>query len=89
LNIPTGVVFQPFGGGQNAAAAPDFAMTPSEVQNVLAVMRAQHWDIGCLYNQETDEFPQLFFSHQIKTGDAIELAREVRRGLDHTDSKRA
>ncbi len=64
-------------------------MTPSEVQNVLAVMRAQHWDIGCLYNQETDEFPQLFFSHQIKTGDAIELAREVRRGLDHTDSKRA
>ena len=45
-------------------------------------MRAQGWDIGCLYNQETDEHPQLFFSHQFKTGEPDQLAREIRRGLD-------
>lgn len=87
LNIPTGVVFQPYGGGQNAAAAPDFAMISSEVQNVVGTMRRQGWDIGCLYNQETDEQPQLYFSHQFKTGNALELAREIRAGLNRTDSK--
>ena len=49
-------------------------------------MRAQNWDIGCLYNQETDEQPQLFFSHQFKTGDPYDLAREIRRGLDQTST---
>jgi len=49
-------------------------------------MRAQGWDIGCLYNQETDEQPQLFFSHQFKIGDPYQLAAEVRRGLDQTNS---
>jgi hypothetical protein len=87
LNIPTGVVFQPYGGGQNAAAAPDFAMLASEVQNVVGVMRRQGWDIGCLYNQETDEHPQLFFSHQFKLGNAIDLAHEIRAGLNRTDSR--
>jgi len=87
LNVPTGVVFQPYGGGQNAAAAPDFAMTAPEVQKVVWTMRGRSWDIGCLYNQETDEQPQLFFSHQFKTGNSTELAREIRAGLNHTDSK--
>ena len=45
-------------------------------------MRSRRWDIGCLYNQETDERPQLFFSHQFKTGDPLELAHEIRAGLD-------
>ncbi len=27
----------------------------------MQVMRQQGWDIGCLYNQETDEHPQLYF----------------------------
>ncbi len=53
----------------------------------MRVMRRQGWIIGCLYNQETDEHPQLYFSHQVKVGDAIELAHEIRRGLDQTNSK--
>ena len=32
--------------------------------------------------QETDEQPQLYFSHQFKVGNAYALAREVRRGLE-------
>jgi len=37
-------------------------------------------------NQETDEHPQLYFSHQFKTGDPIRLAREMRQALDRTDA---
>ncbi len=87
LNIQTTTVFQPYGGGRNAAAAPDFGMRSGEIQAVIGIMRRQGWDIGCLYNQETDETPQLYFSHNFKTGDSIELAREIRRGLDLMDMK--
>jgi hypothetical protein len=86
LNIATSVAFEPLGNSLLAAVAADFSMVSSEVQNVMRVMRQQGWVIGCLYNQETDEQPQLYFSHTVKVGNAIELAREVRRGLDQTNS---
>lgn len=85
LNVQTNIVFEPYGSGRAAAAAPDFGMVAAEVQQVVRTMREQNWDVGCLYNQETDEQPQLFFSHMFKTGDSIVLAQEIRRGLDHTD----
>jgi hypothetical protein len=80
-NIGTEIGFAPIGGG-SAAVIPDFGMIGSEVNGVVGVMRAQGWDIGCLYNQETDEHPQLFFSHQFSVGDPYKLAEQVRRGLD-------
>ena len=49
-------------------------------------MRKQGFSIGCLYNQETDERPQLYFSHQWKVGDPYELAKEIRNGLDLTNT---
>jgi hypothetical protein len=85
LNIATAIDFEPLSNGL-AAAAPDFSMIASEVQNVVQVMRQQGWAIGCLYNQETDEYPQLYFSHQVKVGNAIELAHEIRSGLNQTNS---
>jgi hypothetical protein len=86
-NISTSVEFLPLdAAGSRAAAVPDFAMTAGEITPVMKVMRRQGWDIGCLYNQETAEQPQLYFSHQFKTGDPYVLAREVRRGLDRTNS---
>lgn len=87
LNIAAPIAFQPLGDSGKAAAVPDFAMLAAEVNTVVGVMQSQGWEIGCLYNQETDEHPQLYFSHQFKTGDALELAREIRKGLDHTNSK--
>ncbi len=66
--------------------APDFSMAVSEIQNVMQVMRQQGWVIGCLYNQETAEQPQLYFSHQLKVGDPVTLAQEIRKGLDQTNS---
>jgi hypothetical protein len=85
-NISTGVQFKPHGKGQDAAGAPDFAMTSSEVMPVVRRMRGFGWQVDCLYNQETAESPQLYFSHMLKTGDVYELAAEIRKGLDVTDS---
>lgn len=53
---------------------------------VVTVMRRQGWFQGCLYNQETNECPQLYFAHMLKVDDAEALAQEIRRGLDLTDA---
>ncbi len=86
LNVATSISFQPI-GGQNALASPDPGMIASEVQKVVAYMRARHWDSGCLYNQETDEQPQLYFDHFIKAGNSLQLAHEVRGALDLMDMR--
>ena len=54
-------------------------MTP-----VVSLMRGAGWQVHCLYNQETAESPQLYFSHMLKTGDVYELAAEIRKGIDLT-----
>lgn len=69
-NISTGIEFKPLGGAR-AAVGPDFSLTGHEVVPVVKIMRAQDWFVGCLYNQETDEAPQLYFAHMLKTGDAL------------------
>jgi hypothetical protein len=87
-NVATNVAFEPLNAeGSEAAAVPDFAMEAGEINPLMTVMRRQGWDIGCLYNQETGEHPQLFFSHQFKTGNPYSLAEEIRRGLDQTNAK--
>jgi hypothetical protein len=86
LNAYTSVDFQPL-GGSTAVVVPDFGQRADEVTHCSGVMREQGWEINCLYNQETDESPQLFFSHDWKVGDAYQLAAEVRRGLEQTDVK--
>jgi hypothetical protein len=83
LNIATNVQFQPLGHGR-AAAIPDFAMTTKEVQAVTRFMRHRHWEIGCLYNQEIGEHPQLYFSHDFKTGKPLALAHQIRKAIDRT-----
>jgi uncharacterized protein DUF1259 len=85
-NLLTTVDFKPLGGSR-AAVVPDFALVAEEVDPVMRVMRARGWFVGCLYNQETDEHPQLYFSHQLKTGNAYALAQEIRLGLNHTRSE--
>jgi hypothetical protein len=84
-NISTNVQFKPLSGpDSNAAVGPDFSMKSSEVMPVVSLMRQLGWFQGCLYNQETNEYPQLYFDHMLKVGDAYRLAQEVRRGLDLT-----
>ncbi|HWE12747.1 MAG TPA: DUF1259 domain-containing protein [Solirubrobacteraceae bacterium] len=86
-NIATNVSFEPLNSsGTQAAVIPDFAMQANEINRVVGAMRARGWDIGCLYNQETGESPQLYFSHEFKTGDPYQLAQEVRDGLNQTNA---
>lgn len=84
LNVFTSIAFQPLGGEQ-AVVVPDFGQEADEVDKLARTMQAQGWEIDCLYNQETGEQPQLFFSHDYKVGNAYELAGEVRRGLDQLE----
>ena len=75
-------------GGTTAAVVPDLTKTANEVDPVVALMLNRlHWFQGCLYNQETDEHPQLYFDHMLKIGDAYTLAQEIREGLNKTRSK--
>ncbi len=69
---------------RGTVVVPDFAQLAHQVDPLARLMQAQDWEINCLYNQETDEHPQLYFSHHHKIGDAYALARQVRRGLDLT-----
>jgi hypothetical protein len=85
--ISTSIEFKPMGTAGNAAVVPDFSMTADEVMPVVQRMQGMGWFQGCLYNQETDEHPQLYFDHMLKTGDAYALAQEIRTGLDLTDSE--
>jgi hypothetical protein len=83
------IAFEPLdalGKPGQAVGAPDFALIGKEVNPVFQLMRTQAFSIGCLYNQETDERPQLYFSHQWKVGNPYELAKEIRNGLDLTNS---
>jgi hypothetical protein len=83
LNVYTPIAFEPL-GGDKAVVVPDFGLLAEQVDPLAKTMRGQGWQLDCLYNQETDEDPQLYFSHQFKVGDAYQLATEVRRGLEQT-----
>src|SRR5215212_410642 len=79
------VAFEPLegGGSQYAAVAPDPGMTASEVNPTIGVLRKEGFAVHCLYNQETDEQPQLYFSHALAVGNAEDLARKVRKAINH------
>lgn len=86
-NISTNIQFKPT-GGDNADVVSDFSMSSLEVNPVIGLMRNKlSWYQGCLYNQEINEHPQLFFDHMIKSGNAYDLAREIRSGLNLTEAE--
>jgi hypothetical protein len=67
-NIATNVAFEPLNkAGTRVAVAPDFSLEAGEVNTMIQTMRATGWDIGCLYNQESAEHPQLYFSRTSKS----------------------
>jgi uncharacterized protein DUF1259 len=62
-------------------------MTANEVDAVMKVTTDKGFQVHCLYNQETDEHPQLYFSHQLNVGDPEKLAHVVRQALEKTDTE--
>ena len=87
-NISTNIEFLPLDAhGTTVAAAPDMSMTSSEIEPVTRSMRAAGFEIGCLYNQESGEHPQLYFAHMLAKGQPLDLARKIRAALDLTRSQ--
>ncbi len=89
LAIMSHIAFKPMpsnngSGSMQAAVAPDFGMLAHEVNPLMKVMLNHGFHVNCLYNQETDEHPQLFWSHQLNVGDPEQLAHAVRDGLEQT-----
>ena len=89
MGVEVTVAFEPLDDNGFAACAPDYALIASEVNPALKEARRQGFEVHCLYNQETAEEPQLFFSHNIAKGNAIDLARRVSRVLDKMHLKRS
>jgi hypothetical protein len=67
MGVEHTVNFEPLGGGRTAVA-PDYALISSEINPVMSIMRRHSFAVHCLYNQETAETPQLYFSHQLAVG---------------------
>ncbi|HEX2701873.1 MAG TPA: DUF1259 domain-containing protein [Solirubrobacteraceae bacterium] len=86
-NVSTSVEFHPIGSSGGAAwAAPAFSLTGAEAFLVVKKMRSQNWFVNSLCSHQTDEQPPLYFSHMLKSGNPYELAREIRLGLELTNS---
>jgi len=87
MGVSHTVAFEPLAGRKRTAVAPDFALIASEINPLIQTMREQGFTVHCLYNQETAENPQLYFSHQLAVGDAYDLARKIRKGLEGTNTE--
>ena len=86
LGISHEIRFEPLANGQTAVG-PDFALLPAEIWTVLRLMRREGFDVHCLYNQETAEIPQLYFSHLLAVGNPYYYARAMRRILQQTNTR--
>ncbi|GAA2929455.1 DUF1259 domain-containing protein [Streptomyces thioluteus] len=84
LGATTAFTFQPMGGGR-AALSGDFAMVAGEVHDVLATLRRGSIDLVELHNHGLTEEPRLFFVHLWAVGDAVALARRLRRAVSLTN----
>ncbi|WP_055493084.1 DUF1259 domain-containing protein [Streptomyces sp. TP-A0356] len=84
LGSTTAFNFQPLGHGR-AAVNGDCVMIAGEVQNVLRALRRAGAELVELHNHGLRDEPRLFFTHFWAVGDAVGLARGLRRAVDATD----
>ncbi|HET9728552.1 MAG TPA: DUF1259 domain-containing protein, partial [Acidimicrobiia bacterium] len=81
MGLATAINFQPLGASR-AATTGDFVMTAREVGPVIRALRSGGVSITALHSHMTEEEPRLFFMHFWGEGDAMTLARSLRRALD-------
>ncbi|MFI1294484.1 DUF1259 domain-containing protein [Streptomyces sp. NPDC020792] len=84
LGATTSVNFQPLGGGR-AALSGDLVMIASEVQPVLVALRLGGVELVEVHHHNLTDEPRLFFVHYWAVGDAVRLARSLRRAVDTTN----
>ncbi len=87
MGLATAINFQPTGGGK-AAITGDFVLLGSEVNPVIAALRANGIDVTAIHSHMLTEEPRLFFMHFWANDDAVKLARGLHAALDKTNSKK-
>ncbi len=80
MGLATAIGFQPTGGGR-AVATGDFVLLPTEVNPVIAALRAHGIAVTALHNHLLLDEPHLFFMHFWADGDAVEIARGLGAAL--------
>src|SRR5437763_10033070 len=85
MGLATAINFQPTGSGR-AAITGDFVLLGSEVNAVIAMLRANGIAVTALHSHMLDDSPHLFFMHFWANDDALKLARGLRAALDKTNS---
>ena len=84
MGLGTVINLQPTTGGR-AVTTGDFVLTAAEVTPVLRALREAGIDVTALHNHLGNEEPRLFFMHYWGNGDALSLARGLKRALDSTN----
>ncbi|WNM32034.1 DUF1259 domain-containing protein [Streptomyces sp. Li-HN-5-11] len=84
LGSTTSVNFQPLGDGR-AAISGDLVMIAEEVQPALMALRRGGIELVELHHHNLTDEPRLFFVHYWAVGDAVKLARGLRRAVDTTN----
>jgi Domain of Unknown Function (DUF1259) len=85
MGLATSINFQSTGGGR-AAITGDFVLIASEVNPVIATLRANGIEVTALHSHMLTDSPRLFFMHFWANDDAMKLARGLRAALDKTNS---
>jgi hypothetical protein len=85
MGLATAINFQPTGSGR-AAVTGDFVLIASEVNLVIAALRASGITVTALHSHMLNDSPHLFFMHFWAYDDSLKLARGLRSALDRTNS---
>jgi hypothetical protein len=81
----TAFSFQPVGGGR-AAVSGDVAVLAGETQDVLDALQRGGIGIVELHNHGLVDTPRMFFIHVWAVGDAVKIARALRRAVAATNA---
>ena len=81
MGLATAINFQPTGVAR-AAITGDFVLLGSEVNPVIATLRANGISVTALHSHMLEDEPRLFFMHFWANDDAQKLAKGLRAALD-------
>ncbi|MEU9283763.1 DUF1259 domain-containing protein [Streptomyces sp. NPDC048275] len=84
LGATTSVTFQPLGCGR-AALSGDLVVIAEEVQPVLVALRRGGVELVEVHHHNLTVEPRLFYVHYWAVGDAVNLAKAIRRAVDSTN----
>lgn len=84
LGATTSVNFQPLGGGR-AAVSGDLVLIAKEVQSALVALRRGGVELVEVHHHNLTDEPRLFFVHYWAVGNAVRLAKAIRRAVDTTN----